>query len=407
MKSPAALALLAFTLPIKAADLSPYALHGHAQLRGTAVDSDLRSFTRGGTGLLRFDEGSDGAQSGQLLVDAEGPLSETLRGRITALARAEDAESALDVTEAYIEWRPYPRSHWRWRSKLGAFYPPVSLENRGVGWQSVYSLSPSAINTWIGEEVRAVGLEIAATSVGAPLQRPFDMSVVAGIYGWNDPMGILLFQRGWAIHDRESALFESLPRPFPRGTTDNRIEFFHEIDDRPGYYVGLETKWRGRHVLRLLHYDNRADPAQSSGIHAAWLSRFDALGARLELPSGLTLIAQGMRGDTAVGRSPDGAGMLIAEFWSYFALGSATSGAHRLTLRYDRMHVQSTRGTQFFDSRQNAHAWTLAYFFDWSAHWRTALEGVRIDGSLGQRARAGLAPQAIERQVQLAIRYSF
>ena len=250
-------------------------------------------------------------------------------------------------------------------------------------------------------------MEIRATNLGASVQRPYDLSLIAGVYGWNDPMGVLLFQRGWAIHDHEVPLFGAVPRPFPRGTEDQSIEFSHEIDGRAGYYAGLETRWHGRHVMRVLHYDNRGDPAQPNRTDHAWLSRFDAIGVRLELMSGLTLIGQWMSGDTAVGASQDGRGALIADFESYFVLASYLLHQHRFTLRYDRMYVNSTRGAIYFNSEQDAHALTAAYLYNYGTHWLVGLEGVRIEGTLQQRERRGLPAYAVERQLQLAVRYSF
>ena len=43
--------------------------------------------------------------------------------------------------------------------KAGAFFPTISLENDDIGWTSPYTLSASAINTWIGEELRTIGTE--------------------------------------------------------------------------------------------------------------------------------------------------------------------------------------------------------------------------------------------------------
>ena len=43
--------------------------------------------------------------------------------------------------------------------KAGAFFPAISLENDDLGWTSPYTLTPSAINSWIGEELRTIGSE--------------------------------------------------------------------------------------------------------------------------------------------------------------------------------------------------------------------------------------------------------
>jgi hypothetical protein len=389
------------------ADVSALSIEGYADVRMVGVDSELDSFLYGGLGLLRYDDDHDGLRLNRLALDFDASLTESLQAHGTIAAAEGSENSVIDLTEAFLEWRPYPQSQWSWRTKIGAFYPPISLENRSVAWQSIYSLSPSAINTWIGEEVRTIGMELRATNSGASTQRVFDVSLIAAVYGWNDPMGVLLFQRGWAIHDYEVPVFGAIPRPFPRGTHDQSIEFSHEIDGRAGYYAGLETRWYGRHVFRALHYDNRGDPAQSNRTDGAWRSRFDAVGVRLELPSGLTLMSQWMGGDTGVGPSADRRGMLIADFHSWFALASYLVQQHRFTVRYESMGVHSTRGTRYFDSEQDAHALTAAYTYHYDLHWLVGLEALRIDGTLQQRELKGLPAAAIEQQLQIAVRYSF
>jgi hypothetical protein len=390
------------------ADVSPIEVQGFVDVRAVSVDSSLPSFVHGGLGLLQFDDEHEGVQSGRFVLDASGPLTDTLRAQLTTIATVdEDEQNPLDLTEAFIEWRPYPQSHWRWRAKLGAFYPPVSLENRGVGWQSPYSLSSSAINTWIGEEARSTGLELSATSVGATLGRDLDLGAVVGVFGWNDPMGVLLLERGWSLHDRATPMFGGMRRPFRMSDHDRYIEYSHEIDGRPGYYSGLEAKWQGRHVLRVLHYDNRGDPASEGYADDAWRTRFDAIGARIALPSDLVLIAQALLGDTAVGPSGDGRGMLIADYRAWFLLGSYSVARHRMTLRHDRMHVASTRGAEVFNSGQRAHAWTIAYQYEHDSHWLAGAELLRISGALQQRELIGAPVAATERQLQIVLRYSF
>jgi len=390
-----------------AADLSSVDAQGFVELRGVAVDSSLPSYVHGGLGLLPFDDEHDGVESGHFVLDLRAPLSETLRAQFSAIATTgDDEQNPVDITEAFIEWRPYPQSQWRWRAKLGAFYPPISLENRGVGWQSLYSLSPSAINTWVGEEARSVGAELSATSVGATLGRDLDIGGVVGVYGWNDPIGVLIFERGWSLNDRVVPLFGGTRRPFRMSDHDRYIEPTHEIDDRLGYYAGVEAKWQGRHQLRLLHYDNRGDPAQQGYADDAWRTRFDSIGASVSL-AGLMLIAQAMQGDTAVGPSTDGRGMLIADYRAWFLLGSYSLDKHRVTIRHDRMHIESTRGAEFFDSNQRAQAWTAAYLYEHDSHWLAAAEWLRISGSLHQRELLGLPAEATEQQLQMVLRYSF
>lgn len=376
-------------------------------LRAVVVDSPLDSFTEGGTGQLRFGGDDDGLRLGAVMIDAAGEIVDTVRYGVTARATGDGDRNPIDLTEAYLEWRPYPSSPLRWKTRAGAFYAPISLENRSVGWDSLYSISASAINTWMGEEFRTIGLETSLTALGAPAGRNFDVSIVASAYGWNDPAGILLFQRGWGVHDRQTALFGELPRPLVQDPNIPNIEFFDEVDGRYGYYAGVETRISGSHVLRALHYDNRGDTAEEDAREPTWLTRFDSFGARVELPLEITAIAQYMQGDTAVGASADGRGFIIVDFESWFVLMSQQYGRHRYTARYDRMNTETVRGARFFDSHQDADAWTVAYLFSFDDRWQLAAEAIRLAGSLRQRAEIGLPARATERLLQLAARYSF
>jgi hypothetical protein len=390
----------------QAMDLGPYEVTVQADVRAIAVDSPYDSFVHGGLGLLRFDEQHDGLQLGRVMGNFNGPITDTLRADVTLSAVGDGNDYLVDFTEAFVEWRPYPTNQWRWRTRAGSFYAPISLENRAIGWQSPYTISSSAINTWIGEEIRTIGVEQSLTLQSAGSKRNYELSLVASAYVANDPMGILIFQRGWAIHDRQTGLWSTLPRPSSPSPDIQPIQFFREIDEHVGYYAGAEYRYGTRHVVRALHYDNRGDPAARSGKEPAWLSRFDSVGWRYELPSDTTLVIQALKGDTSVGASADGRGALIGEYWSYFALVSQQLRNHRLSARYDRMHTESTRGAKFFNSAQTAIGWTFAYLWDVNKSWQFGCELVEIRGSLQQRALRGLEPQGNERNLQLSIRYS-
>jgi hypothetical protein len=106
--------------------------------------------------------------------------SPRLKDPSESLHRLIDVGGRLDVTEVYLDWKPFPKNGWRWRTKFGAFYPPVSLENRAAGWASGYSLSSSAINTWLGEEFRTIGAEVTATWLGSQHNGSGDLSLIGG-----------------------------------------------------------------------------------------------------------------------------------------------------------------------------------------------------------------------------------
>src|SRR6185437_8408604 len=273
------------------------------------------SFLDGGLGALRYGEDRSGIQLGRFRIGLTQPIGSILALRLDASSWGGRQKNPFDLTEAYLELRPYPWEGFRARVKAGAFYAPISLENRAAGWESPYTLSSSAINSWMAEELRTIGVETQIDWLGTRLGHDFDLAVVGAAFGWNDPAGASLATHGFAINDVQTTLFGSVPMPAPaRG-----LQEFKEIDGRVGTYGGVEARWLGRVTVRLLHYDNNADPAAfdaALGEHA-WATHFDSAGARFE-SDGWTLIAQWMEGETYV--TPAGVGQLEWPFRARYLL---------------------------------------------------------------------------------------
>ena len=125
--------------------------------------SGYTSWTEGLVGKLRYDDNHEGLMISRAFADYEFQLADTLKGHAAVEAYDDDIGSRIDFTQAYVEWRPVPRSENRYRLKLGVFYPRISLENVSAGWSSPYSMSSSAINTWVAEELRTVGAELSVS----------------------------------------------------------------------------------------------------------------------------------------------------------------------------------------------------------------------------------------------------
>jgi hypothetical protein len=156
-------------------------------------------------------------------------------------------------------------------------------------------------------------------------------------------------------------------------------------------------------VVRVLRYDNRADPSALDAVSGemAWETRFTSAGARVESARGLTFIAQYLDGDTTI--APGGT-TLSWPFRSAFALLAQRFGRSTLSARYDWFTV-SPHG--FPDGTQDGHALTAAYAFDADAHWRFALEWLRVESENYNRGQLhGGAPLARDTQLQLAVRYA-
>ncbi len=382
-----------------------YELDLSVDLRAVSSNAS-NSRLEGGLGKLRYDATDDGLRLGYLRLGYRVDLTQTLRLTAEAVAYGDHDVNPLDLTELYAEWRPLAASSWRSRLKVGAFYPEISLENRMRGWRSPYTLSSSAINTWVGEELRTIGAEYSLELLGRSRGHAFDLTFNAAAFGWNDTAGTVLASRGWGLHDRQSTLFGR----FANGgqALPQRTLFFDDLDKRAGYYAGTAANYRGLLEARLHHYDNRArlSPDDPRIQDDPWKTYFDSLGLRWTPTAEWTLITQWLHGRTY--DSVDSP----ANAWSFhseFLLASWKRGPMRYSARYDRYNSQQTASNfiQYigFYLGDDGHAWTLAGARQLSEHWTAVLEGIQADSTVAQRVFTGDPLALRERQWQLAIRY--
>src|ERR1700730_13163242 len=158
--------------------------------RHAAGDLGCRTLLHGRrSGTTRFDRKDSGIQLGRARFALTASLGELWSAHFDASTWDDKDRSPVGVTEAYLQFRPYPRAGYRFRLKAGAFYPPISLENRAAGWESPYTLSYSAINTWLGVEVRTIGLEAQLDWLGTRTRHDFDLGLTGGAFGWNQGEG--------------------------------------------------------------------------------------------------------------------------------------------------------------------------------------------------------------------------
>jgi hypothetical protein len=367
------------------------------------VNSDgERSVTRGGLGTLRYDSTQSGLRAGRARFALSEALGQVWSLRLDASAWGDHDRNPVDLTEAYLQFRPYPLGGYRFRLKAGAFYAPISLENRAAGWESPYTLSYSAINTWLGQELRTIGAEGQLDWLGTRTGHGIDLALTGAVFGWNDPAGVVLANRGFSLSDRQTTLFGRVGAS--NSTPLQTMQLFHEIDHRAGFYAGIEARYSNRVVLRVLHYDNRGDPqAFDTATHAfAWDTHFNAVGLRAESDTGWTAIAQYLDGETSI---EPGSGYVGWPFRARFALVSRQMHNHRISIRYDSFAVDSESSDG--GGAQRGHAWTAAYVFEPSDRWRFTLEGLRVTSDSVNRIQdLGLPPIATETQLQLGVRFA-
>jgi hypothetical protein len=375
-------------------------------VRAVSVSSPT-SFLHGGGGTLRYDGSHDGLQLGSVRLAWRGDFTDTLRLTAESVAYGDHDVHALDLTELVLSWRPVPRNEWRSELKVGAFYPPVSLEHRMRGWRSPYTLSASALNTWVGEELRTIGVEYDGDWLRQGSGHGWNLGVTGALYGWNDSAGVVMGKRGWAMHDRQTTLFGKLGTP-GAGIIDGRTLFYRDLDGKPGYYGGLTGNWRGELELRALHYDNRADPYTFAPAinDGGWHTAFDSFGARWSPDEHWTLIAQQLRGTTEFGRlAPPGGPENYWKFDASYVLASWQHGAERFSARYDDFAMRQTVSWFFgFYNRDSGHALTAAWFHTLGPRLTLMAEWLELRDTLASRAQIAAPLGASERQLQLGLR---
>ncbi len=391
----AAAALLAAT----AAHASDWELD--LDLRTVASDATTSTLD-GGYSPTRFSRHQFPLQLGRLRLAFDTALGEVWRVHIDASAWDHSYVHPFGLTEAYLQYRPYPSNRLRVRVKAGAFYAPISLENRAGGWASPYTLSYSALNSWIAEELRTLGVESKVDWLGTRSGLPFDIGAVAGVFGWNEGAGAALADGGFIFDDRQTPLFDTVGRmESPAGAY---LQPFSEIDGRAGYYGGLDLDDPGRLLITALRYDNRADPSSADAVaHVlAWHTVFNSAGARLEYGPGWTVIAQWMSGQTSIA---PGGNTLEWPFDASYLLLSKSWGRQMLSARYDRFEVDSRNAEP--DGAQSGHAWTIAYVFDANRSWSATLELLRVTSSAYSWGEdTGNYGPVTDDQAQLSVRYA-
>jgi len=373
------------------------------------------SWLEGSAGKLRYDRDNDGLLLSRGFVDYDYRLADTLTVSINAEMYLENFSSTLDLTEAYLVWSPVPTSANRYQLKAGAFYPRVSLENSDHGWSSPYTLSSSAINTWVGEELRSYGAEFSVSRRPESLGGRHKLSLHASMFYNNDTAGGLIAWKGWSIHDRQSRLGDGVPLPpvpmiQPGMWFDEQDPFITpilEIDDTYGYDIDGEWSISNRFLLRVTHYNNRTDPFGYEGGQYAWETAFDQIGIKATLPGDIGLIAQRMDGYTLWGRLTNGIHAVDVGFNSQFALLTRAFDRHRISARYDHFEITEQDQIPLDENSEIGHAWTVSYRYDINEKIVLAAEWLEITSNRPAWAYFGLAQKETERQLQLTVRLQF
>lgn len=331
-------------------------LHGFLTGRAVSVDAPA-SWTTGGFGKL--DVGGDEIVDVEI---AQAGIEWSPRRWLTlhadGIARREPGDtkgSRGGLLQAFVDVHGE-----RWRVRAGSFWLPTSRENTDPLWTSPYTLTYSALNTWIGQEVRPIGID-------AQVSPNFYITIGATAFRGLDTMGTLLADRGWTLGSRLSAYGEDLPRPESEITTR---AVGPDLDDKNGYSARIRLQLPERAMLQIARIENRAPLLEQLKGQEPWRTSFTVVSAQAGTASPTTVAAEWASGTTAIGFP---GGSFAVEFDTAYVLVSHKRGTNRWTGRADRFRADDEDG----------HAFTAAWLRDLGKEVRLGLEYVDVSTDQG------------------------
>ena len=325
--------------------------HGVLSMREIRVRSP-KSWTQGGSG--KYDVGGhstvntdvlqlgvDWTPNNWLLLHADGLVRND---------RAAGEGRRAGFVQAYADLF---NEHWRLR--VGHFWLPTSRENIDPLWNSRYTITYSALNSWIGQEVRPIGADLQWSP-------NFYVTLGATAFQGNETMGTMIAARGWTLGNRLTVYDETVPalnvptRPFGG-----------DYGSRYGDSERIRVQWPERAMLQLAHLDNRAELYAGTPPEVPWHTKYDTIGTTIGTTSPLTFVSEWQSGHTTVGFP---GGTFTVDFNTIYGLLSYKRGTNRLSGRVERYATSFSHG----------HAVTIAAFHELNERSRIGIESVHASG---------------------------
>lgn len=375
---------------------------------GATAASGETGWLRGGFGKLQAGRGS-AVVGGDAVVDWRPRLSDTLQFDVTGEVQP-DTSSSVVLTESYVRWKPVPTSALRYSFRAGRFFPPLSLENDGPGWTPTRTLTPSAIDTWIGEELLVTGAE------GSVRTRIHDngLGLTAGLFQGADAAGSLLAYRGWGLDTVVTGGNAALRLPDTPGAGYEAVFLKQaritrpgvEVDGRGGYYLRGDWQPPAPVALNLVYFYNPANPAIVTRGQYGWTTRLIGGGLVYQADAADEVLSQYLWGSTKMGAVfPDGrhpADMVVSS--AYVLWSHHLNDGGRLSLRGDYFATRDNSFLRLYDNGELGYAATAAWIRPLSDHLRSAVELIDVASRRGARETIAEPDRQSQTQVKLSLR---
>ncbi|MBF0349399.1 MAG: hypothetical protein HQM11_00115 [SAR324 cluster bacterium] len=348
---------------------------------------------KGGTNLTRYggidtdhdgtgDRGSLEFQVSQASLVAEvlvsGKVGAHLQFNYDDPYDGSQSNGRLGVAEGYLLYERNPGEHQQLKVRMGRLFPPISLEHPGTAWSTRYSITPSALNTWVGEELKPAAVEMAWRYDYAPYSH---LDITLAPFSGNDPAGEILSWRGWALHDYQSTVGGRLKfyseTPATISPQNQWGEPFKEMDGRLGVYGKIGWTPSAQWHFNSFYFNSLSDPKiKDTKNEYSWQTEFTVVSFQLQPVLSLTLLGQAASGNTFMG-NPENPGV-DNDFNTWYLMASYDYEAHRITLRHDSFAVKDLDSYPYDDNNSEGTANTVAYFFRAGEFYQVGLEYLNI-----------------------------
>lgn len=387
--------------------IGPEAFDLDIDLRASVVGGET-GWLDGGFGKLREGGDNGATQARADLASAsiawKPQIGWNFSGLVSFVWQPDVPGDEAGVSEAFVRFRSNPATT-RFGARAGLFWPPVSQEHSGSNWLVTDSITPSAANSWIGEEVKVLGLEGSVeTELGA-----HEVALTGAVFRHNDMSGTLLSYRGWALHDVRVTSNADLPLPpLSPGVAPYQAAHtspFWEVDDRVGFYARADWTPPWPVTFNAFYYDNRGDRVSSRAMQTSWRTRFWNLGAMATLDGKTIARSQVLWGNTLVGPDTPRGAPVDFDFATAYVLVSRELGPGKLSVRGDWFETTDNSYVAFDDNNEQGWAAMLAYKATVADQADLVLEVQHVSSDRnGRQLYGGIDAEQAQTLVQTALR---
>ncbi|HEU4962041.1 MAG TPA: hypothetical protein VFT56_16755 [Sphingomonas sp.] len=379
------------------------------------VANGERSFVHHGFGKTRFQGTKDGDYRARFVpVEADLVWEPRFTGSLSANVSAayqHDHDPDFDLIEAFVNYLPQSTANVFVSARAGLMWPEISLEHStGGAWSVVNTITPSAINSWVGEETKVAGVEgTLHVTLGQ-----HQLLATGGVFGFNDTSGTLLSFRGWGLHDEKATAFGHFPlpplNPFIANIQADRTRSTIDLDKKPGYYLRLDWRPPAPFDLNVFYYDNRGEPKAffPKTLQWGWRTRFWNVGLSADLGPNTKLLAQGMSGSTIMGfKEANGQPWVHTYFRSaYVLIAQRLDDRTQVTGRAEAFGTRE-HGSEMSAALNDEDGWALtaAVRHSFSPNLTGFLEALNVRSRRGMRSVLGTDPFQPQTVFQASLRF--